>query len=427
MLASLAFRVTSAIAPILTVPIALHSLGRDTFGLWTAVTAITTVLAFADLGLGNGLMTEVSALRGGDAPIAEIGRVVGISYSLVIGISSSLLAISLAICWLVSWPHLLHQDDYLHARLITSVCLFTFLANVPASLIVRVMFAFQESASSYIWQCLGPAFSLGGASIAALEHLSAPLFLLAATSGPLVANLLTTLVWFSRRDGIALTLRVPSRRDARELLTIGSAFLAISILLGISTNLDLMIIPGFAGTGAAADYSVPWRAYSQLGMVLSLLSIPFWSAAGEALARGDHAWVRRRAALLGRLNLAVMAPATILGVLAGPELLRLWVGNQVHADRLLLIGFGLWWCVMAVMYPLFMVQNGAGVLRHQILGWTAFTLLSIGIKTALASAGYWEWLPVAAFGIYLVTVAPAGVLGYRAAIASEKTRRSASV
>lgn len=427
MTASLAFRVTSAIAPIATVPVALHVLGRDTFGLWTAVTAMTSVLAFADLGLGNGLMTELSTLRGRDASPRKISRVIGASYGLVIAIAAVLLAGCLAVCWAVPWPVLMHAHDQNEARYVASVCLFTFLANVPASLVIRVMFAFQKSGSSYLWQCLGPALSLTGAYFAYWLHFDVPVFLLFATGGPLVANILTTIFWYGREPGAYLRFRIPDVAEARALLSVGGMFLTISVLLGIATNLDLMLIPSFAGTGAAADYSVPWRVYSQLGMLLSLLSVPFWSAAGEALARGEVEWVQRRARSLGKLNILVMFPCAALGLALGPSLLHLWVGTQVHPSRVLLAGFGIWWCVMALMYPMFMVQNGAGVLRHQVIGWAAFTALSIVVKVALSRTGHWHLLPLAAAAIYVVTVAPAGVAGYRAALASAKTRCRVSV
>ena len=57
-------RVISMAGPLITVPLALRYLGHERYGLWMTVTAMVGMFTFADLGLGNGLMTEVSQAEG---------------------------------------------------------------------------------------------------------------------------------------------------------------------------------------------------------------------------------------------------------------------------------------------------------------------------------------------------------------------------
>lgn len=429
MLASVVYRSSTAVAPLLIVPVALHALGRETFGLWMTVVAATALLAFADLGLGNGLMTELSHLRASGAPAQVVARTIGSSYGLLMIVAATLSAVGLLLVWLTPWTELINWPDSAEIKWIASVCLLTFLANVPASLVVRVMFANQESAQSYLWQSSGPLTSLLGAYLAHQGNAPAPVFVLAATCGPLVANVACTAFWFASTGRVGLRPNIPDSRDVVKILRIGGSFLAISLLMGMATNIDLLLISSLADAQTVTDYSVPWRAFGQVGLMLSLLSLPFWAAAGEALASGDTAWVERRASRLALTNLGFTAAISCACVAAGPELLHLWVGDNVKASYTLLAGLGAWWCVMAAMYPYFMAQNGAGVLRPQILGWIAFTAISVAAKVLALRLGYWTLLPTISVACYLFTLAPAGWLGYRhslrrAALASTRFNTS---
>ena len=57
---------------LIAVPLALHYLGKERFGIFTAVVAITAMVGFADLGLGNGLINAIAHAKGrGDLVIAR--------------------------------------------------------------------------------------------------------------------------------------------------------------------------------------------------------------------------------------------------------------------------------------------------------------------------------------------------------------------
>ncbi|WP_433131794.1 hypothetical protein ACQPWW_11275 [Micromonospora sp. CA-240977] len=53
-------RVAGLIVPIVLVPVTLPYFGNDLYGLWMAVAALAGMAAFADLGLGSGLMTKLA-------------------------------------------------------------------------------------------------------------------------------------------------------------------------------------------------------------------------------------------------------------------------------------------------------------------------------------------------------------------------------
>jgi O-antigen/teichoic acid export membrane protein len=57
---SAASRAVSIAAVLISIPITLKYLGVDRFSVWMTITSLTALLAFADFGLGNGLMNVVA-------------------------------------------------------------------------------------------------------------------------------------------------------------------------------------------------------------------------------------------------------------------------------------------------------------------------------------------------------------------------------
>ena len=51
-------RGVAVLVPLAIVPVSLHYLGASGYGAWAASLAVTSMLLFADLGIGTGLMTR---------------------------------------------------------------------------------------------------------------------------------------------------------------------------------------------------------------------------------------------------------------------------------------------------------------------------------------------------------------------------------
>jgi O-antigen/teichoic acid export membrane protein len=414
--AAAVYRIVSGVAPLLIVPIALQQLGRATYGIWMTASGLTAFLAFADLGLGNTLMTRLGALRHVQDQQA-IRTILGVTYQVVIGVSS--LAVGfLILLWMTvpwdSWLHLARQPD---AHTIVLICLLAFALNVPASIIVRVLFGLQRVGTSYLWQCTGPILSLFGAYLCHWAGASDELFVLIAVTGVLAGNLVCTFWWFVSHPHLRPTWAPFRWVDVSPIVSMGSLFLTLSIVMSVAMSVDVLLIPRHLGVAQVTDFSVPWRVFSQLGLVATLASLPMWPASAQALADGDISWVRSRIRKMVLLNLCLIGVPSLVAIAIGPWLLHFWLGAAIRTDRTLIVGFATWWCLMACMYPFFMVQNGAGKVRPQLIGWTAFLAASITIKSFyLQSAQSMTLLPLLSVSIYLVTVLPAAVVGYHQAM-----------
>jgi hypothetical protein len=76
------------------------------------------------------------------------------------------------------------------------------------------------------------------------------------------------------------------------------------------------------------------------------------------------------------------------------------------------MGLAAWWIIMAALSPVFMVQNGAGVVRPQLVGWGVYAVISIPVKALLATAWGIAAVPWVGAALLTVTVLPAALIGY---------------
>jgi O-antigen/teichoic acid export membrane protein len=413
---ALASRAAGFIVPFVLVPVTLPYFGNDLYGLWMAVAALAGMAAFADLGLGSGLMTKLAPCYAtGETALAR--RYISTAY-----LSLSVLAATVTtLLWLfsgsIAWSSVFNVGDQVspdQTKMISLICLTAFIWNVPLSLITRVQYAYQQVGRSNMWQTAAGVTGLGLVLAVVWAGLSPILVIVASVTAPLLVGALNT-IWFFGRGFPRLrpTLRAVGTGTARELSRLSGLFFVLTMTISLATNADTLLIAHAVGLSSVAGYVVPAKLLAQLGLLVVLVNVPLWPANGEALASGQLDWVRRITRRMTVISvLAAGVPALAL-VAFGDWFFAVWLPVPMGADRWLLAGLGAWWVLQAALSPRFMVQNAGGVIGPQLVGWTAFLLLSV--------AGKWygaQWAGISAVpwvGVitYALTVGPAAVYGYR--------------
>ena len=113
----------------------------------------------------------------------------------------------------------------------------------------------------------------------------------------------------------------------------------LQIVIAVAYSSDNLVISQILGSSKVAEFAVPAQMFGLINTVLSMALSPLWPAYGEAFARGDHDWVKRTFYRSLALAIGVAAVASSLLVIAGPWLLKLWVGMDnkptIFTDSLL--------------------------------------------------------------------------------------------
>lgn len=425
--ASIVSRAVGALGPVLLVPITLGYLGAETYGFWMAVTAVTGMVVWADLGLGNGLLTRLSRdVAVGDEQSAR--RDVASAYAALAPAAIVLLLALALVSDVIPWETIFNADA---ARLasppgaIVLVCLGSFILNIPLSLIQRVQYATGHVAQSNLLQAVATLTSLALTWLLVRTDAGPVAVIAGAVSGPLLGSVINSL-WFYIGRGRALLPRPSeaSRSACVSLLGMGSRFLMLSVITSAALNVDNLVVTHALGLEAVADYAVATRVFGALGMLINVVNLPLWPANAAALANGEVDWVRRTTRRMTLLSAAAVAVPGAVITVVGPDIVMPLLGAGEGVPRSLFIALTVWWTLVAAASPRFMVQNALAILAPQTIGWLAYLVISVPLKAAAASLAGLDAVPVVGTATYLCLVWPAVVVGYRRALASSGTHIS---
>lgn len=379
-------KVISVSTSLITLPLTLHYLGTERFGMWMTLTSLIAFLSFADLGIGNGLLSSIATLHGKDDRHA-IRVQISSAYLSLSAMALVLLALFATAYPFVDWPALFNVTNPMakaEAAPAVAALFICFVIAVPLGIVQRVQMGLQQTYLSNLWQCASSLVTLAAVYVAIHLQISLPLLVLTVAGVPLIVMAINTAVFFARQEiDLRPSLSLFSATEMRGIVHVGGLFLVLQVVASATYMSDNIIIAQMMGPDAVAEYSVTQKLFSLLTLGLGLALTPLWPAYGEAIARRDGEWVRRilvRSLLLSASFSAVMS--TIL-VLAAPTLIHWWVGTAVVPTGMLLTAFGVWKVFEGTGNALSMFLNGARIVKFQIITALATAVLAVTLKIIL--------------------------------------------
>lgn len=378
-----------ALTLLLSVPLTLHYLGVERYGLWVSLTSLIASLHFLDLGIGNGLVTSLAEAHGREDR-EEAARLVSSAFFLTVMVAVVLGGLGWVLAGWISWPELFQiRTTRAMAEVAPTLaaCLFFFLVSLPLNLIERIRVGYQEGGRYSLWQMGGTLAGLGGLGGAIYYRVSLPWLVVAMLSPPAIVTLAqgADLLLRQRRWLLPSWQRV-DRGVTRRLIRLGGIYFLLQLLTVLGSTVDPLIIAHFHGPEAVAAYSVVQRLFV-FGFLSQYLLAPLWPAYGEAFARQDWGWVRQTLtrSIQGSLILGTLS-GIVLWV-GGETLVRWWVGPDLSPSPFLLGGFALYSISGAVGGALSLPLNQPGLIRGQLLICLVASLVALGLKLVLTFWG----------------------------------------
>jgi len=386
-LSSIAGKFANLLAPLVSIPITLDYLGAERMGLWVAVVSVLGILAFAELGIGDALITLISRSEGEGKPeIAQ--RLVTNGLLLLLGVAIAVLAVHGCVAAWIPWPewfNLTSPRAVLEAGPAMLACVVCFAVNLPLTLVQRAQAGYQEGFWTNLWVTAGRLAALIALIVAVRVQMSLPGLVWVYCGIPVFFSLLNAVQFFGwQRPWLRPRWANVNGLVAVRLLRRGFWFLWISMLSGVAMESDSLLVARVLGPEAVTQLYVPARLFAVIGSLAMVFYLPMWGANAEALARGDIDWVRKslwRLTAMGALVLSALALGLVLG---GVQLVNWWVGGALVVPTSLLSGLAAWSVLSALVGPGFMVLNAAEVLRPQVLLYGTFVLVALPAKILLA-------------------------------------------
>lgn len=363
-------KIVSIGTQLITVPVTLSYLGTERFGLWMTISSVIAMLAFADLGIGNGLLNAVAKATGEDDNNA-IRRYIS-SAALILSLVSIFLLTAFGLAYShIAWDKFfnIHSPAAIaEAGPAAAAFVLCFAFNIPATIVQRAQLGLQMGFVANLWQVLGSLLAL--IAVLTVVHLHGGLqWLVFAFAGtPVIAAVVNGILFFGKsRPDLCPNLAAATSGSALEIMRIGLLFFVLQIVVSVTYLSDNVVIAHVLGASAVTIYALPDKMFSVIPMILTMMLTPLWPAYGEAIARRDEAWVRRILKKTLLVSLSISAVLSIAFFSFGEKILSLWTGREINIPVALLLGMAVWKIIEALGNTIAVYLNGHGLIREQVL------------------------------------------------------------
>ena len=400
---------------LISVPLTLNYLGTERYGLWMTINSVVIMLAFADFGLGNGLVNAVSQAHGKDDRDA-LKKAVSSVFFMLLGSATICCGIFTVVYQFVPWPRIFNATS---AQAIQesgpAVAVFfgCFALNLPLGIVQRIQLGYQEGFINNCWQITGNLLGLVAVVVAILLQAGLP-WLVVALSG--VPTLVTAVNWafhfLYRRPWLLPRWSLFDWQVGKQLLGSGFIFMLLLIVNVLGTSADNIIIAQYMGASAVATYAVVQRLFS-LTFLVQYCTSPLWPAFSEAFARSDFNWARRTFIHLQTLTVWMTVLICLPFLLFGQAIIKIWVGPLVIPSLSLLAGYTLYRLIagvaeaaMPIMYTQLFIRRL--LLVNAIAGIVTFILKLFFVQVWQVAGIAWA----GALGYGLFYTLPVSIISY---------------
>lgn len=308
--------------------------GKEQYGLWMTVLAVTTWMPLANLGQTSVLLTKLGAVALTDRPAAH--RIFSVSTLLVTTLSAVLILCLLLAGPFLPWGHFFNAEGVTTNSEVGTVAMAAIVVSLlalPAGLGSFAVFSHQRGDLVHVFMSAGSLLSLGAAGFAI--WLSQPLWLVGALtlSGTLLGGVALWVIGLANGLVPHPRLVLVDSKTLRGVMNTGFLFLLVDATTLMLLRTPDVIVAHMHGIGAVGAFaSVGRLPLLMMALFLSVL-LPYWPALGEANQRGDHYWVRR---IVMRTLLMVVGLWGIGAVgiwFVGAFFVELWTGAIDYSNR----------------------------------------------------------------------------------------------
>lgn len=399
--------VVFAVLNLVAVPVLLAALGPERFGLWMALYSLVAMLSFLDLGVGLGLITLLAKANGsGDRAAAR--RYVTAAFTVTIGLGLVLATLIVVVSGVADLGRLLGARSPSTAVEAEqgALALGLWLAvAIPANLAARIHSGYQQGYIPSLFEVGARLTVLAAVVLLAGPRLDLPLLASLFVGLPVVFAATNLLILMARwRPDLRPATKQLDTRAVKQVAGSGGLYLILQVIVALAFQSDILVVSHVLGPAAVADFSVPRTLFNTLNSAAMLLLLPLWPAYGEALARGDTAWIKRtlRWSVGGVFVLTLLGGLVLVG-LAGP-VMRAWVGHvPALVDLPLLLGLAVWVALSTTGAALAMAMNAANLVRFQIATGLLLVIGAVPAKIVLAHHYSLAGVVWGTIAVYLVT------------------------
>lgn len=367
----------SIIVNLLYVPLLIHYLDSERYGIWIALTSFLTWFQFFDIGIGNGLRNKLTkALVDKDFVVAK--KLTSTSYVLVFIIFCVVALIYASIGFSINWTGFLnvkivsnHELQVLTLIVFTSLC-FTFVVQ----LIQPILFAIQKAAFSSAFPAI--ANLIGFILIYFLSKTSLPPLITAGvvlSVVPFITFAVGSIILFNTTlKHIKPGIKFVDFAYGRSIASLGLKFLFIQIAAVILNSSTSLILIKMFGANQVTVYNIVFKYFQVIIILNSIVVTPMWSGFTEVLARKDYTWIKNAIKKINKIS-ALLSIGILLMALVSPWVFELWIGDKVKIPLAITFTLAIYFIQIVFISVYNMFINGSGKIKLSMY-FTAFEIVA---------------------------------------------------
>jgi O-antigen/teichoic acid export membrane protein len=363
---AIVYKVGVLLAQFLSIPIMIHYLGQEQFGVWSTLLSIMSWILVFDLGVGHGMRNKVAeALAKNEKP--EAAKYIASGYSLFGLIALALWGLVTGASFFVPWQsvfntHSIPEDTL---RLTVQVAIFFIVLNFWIGLIRSILGAVQKTSIAALGQLISNmsalffVFFLTKTTDASITYLA-----LAYGISLVIANI--GLSWWFYRDHPELRPKpYLDKQHITPLLSVGMQFFVIQIAVLVMFTIDKILITQLLGPEYVTQYDVVFKVFNLVSAAHMLILVPLWTAYTDAYHRKDMVWIKRMFHKQLMIFTGVIGVIFIMGLLM-KSIVALWIGHEMAVSQSLVMSIGLFFLVSSWNNIYTMFVNGIGEIKLQL-------------------------------------------------------------
>lgn len=372
---------------LVTVPLYIRYLGTERFGLYEAVLGLATWLSLSNLGLGLGLTNRLV-----ECHVAE-DREKARQYVSTMAVASLAIAIVAATGWTllsfaIDWGSFFSVTSELARQEAGVVVLLTgllTLLGMAVRLTPAIYNAYQESHRNNLWDGVIKAITLAAACAIVATPFGLPGVVVAMLGVPALVGLVNTVYFFGwEKPWLRPALRHFKYAHLRTLVSQSLALLALQASVVLIYQSDKFVIGALLGADAVTPYAVLGRVYLTAYGMYTLVLTPLWPAYGEALQRGDVAWVKRTQILSMLVGMGLSVACGLVLLTTGSTIIAWWTRTDtIEVSSNLIIATAGVFLLRPWVDSRSIVLNAAGVVRPQVYAFAAYAVAALVLAVVL--------------------------------------------
>ena len=321
----------SVLVSFLLVPLTIHYVDQERYGLWLTIASIAGWISFFDIGFGNGLRNKLAESKANN-DYSLCKAYVSTTYYFIALISLVLLVIFNFCVPYINWSAFLNVSpalDY-EIKLIIHIVFSLFCLQFVLKILSTIIIAYQEPAKAALIDMIAQIVSLISIFFLATFADSSLFYLSLCYSLSPVLVLILASVYFFRGEFkmIVPSFKCIDVKIAKDILSLGLKFFVLQIAMVVIYQVTNVIISNVVGPVAVTEYNIAYKYFSASFMLFSIIITPFWSAFTDAFTQNDYPWMVRIYHKLFQLTVIIIV-GIIFMQLISPFVYRIWVGKTV--------------------------------------------------------------------------------------------------